>query len=110
MTTSTAGPIAELNTFMPLVAVKKALVAAGGQESAPLVEHVSKVELTSERDMSSMCIYIDLKIWWELGPNDHHVHGIRVTLVEGEAFDPMGVLEELLKFEPEDVLKYGAFL
>lgn len=95
---------------LPMVAVKKALMAAaGGTDSAYIVDNVSKVVMRTETSPHILSVNLVLEVWWKIDDEEHHVTMRKVLVDDGAATSYEQILDELLNFEPEDVLKYAGY-
>jgi len=106
------GLLSELQPYLLMVAVKKALAAAAGANNniKHLVDMLDKVELKTEKDVSIMAVRLTLKLWWDLNDGEFHVSTKTKVIEEGMYIDHLSVLEDLISFEPEDLLKFAAYL
>lgn len=110
MARTEASSMERLQEYMPFVMVKNGLKAAVDKEAAHLVEQVVKVEFRTKASPSHMSVDVELLIWWELGEGEYHVVTRKETMHDGSTVNPMEILERMTNFQPEDVLKYAAFL
>ena len=106
------GILTEMQPYLLMVAVKKALAAAAGANNdiKNLVDMLHKVELSTEKDVTIMAVRLNLKLWWDLNDGEFHVSTKTIVIEEGMYVDHLSVLERLMSFEPEDLLKFAAYL
>ena len=110
-TISNSSMLPQLEDAFKFMAVKKALDAAVGHEGIRITDKLKKVEWRVENDIHLMALRLRLLMWWDLGDGEFHVSTKEMLLKEGEAMpDSFELVDEFLKFAPEDVLKFAAFL
>lgn len=100
----------DIKDVMPLVMVRKAmLAAAGGTDAQHIVDRIDKVEMRTVAVPSTYSMQLRLTIWWRLEDGEFHVTE-RLTVVDDGAYMTHDqVLEKLLDFKPEDALKFAAY-
>jgi len=100
----------EIKAVMPLVMVRKAmLAAAGGTDAQHIVDRIDKVELRTVPLPSSYSMQLRLTIWWKLEDSEFHITERQTTVEDGRYITHEEVLEEILDFKPEDALKFAAY-
>lgn len=100
----------DLREFMPLVMVRKSmLAAAGGTDAQYIVDRIEKVEMKTIAVPSTYSMQIQLTIWWKLDDGEYHVTERRTVIEDGSYMSHDEVLEKLLDFKQEDALKFAAY-
>jgi hypothetical protein len=97
-----------------MTAVRFALMAAaGGTDAKAIVDKVTKVELKTRNDPTNMSQTLVLQVWWDMGEGEFHVMERLCVLddsISNQYASYVEVLDKLLAFKPEEVLKFAAFL
>jgi hypothetical protein len=99
-----------LTKYMPMALVLNGLRAAINPETEHILDALDKVEMRVDTKPESLSAILVLRVWWKLSDEDYHVAERSLPLEMSQMQDPVKLLVELTRFEPEDVLKYAAFI
>jgi hypothetical protein len=93
-----------------MVMVKNGLRAAIEPGAYHIVDRVTKVEMRTENKPDRFALTLTLFIWWELEDGEFHVTKRDAEICDGQTGTIEDVLMKLTNFEPEEVLKFAAFV